>query len=445
MNADINVIDRLKQHILVDGYHIVVDPLNSCGSWIEDLNTKRRYLDCYSQFASQALGWNHPNLVKHKDFLGEVALHKLANSDMYSEVYADFVDAIAEITPDHKYHFFIDGGSLAVENALKAAFDWKYQITKNKELLGQDGNKMDIIHFYQAFHGRSGYSLSLTNTGDIKTKYFPKFPWTRVLNPKITSNKLLYGETQEDETIALKEVKATLQKGNVAAIIIEPIQGEGGDNHFRQTFLEQLRVLANEYEALLIFDEVQTGIGMTGKMWAYQHFGIVPDLLVFGKKAQVCGFCSTGRIDEVKDNVFKVPSRINSTWGGNTVDMARAKIIFDTIKSESLVENANKMGQQIINDLKYHFQHIDPNHSWNLRGKGLFIAFDLPNTAFRDRLLKRLSTSMIALKSGSTSIRLRPHLTINQEDASLVSECINVTLRELSLLAISGYENELVR
>jgi L-lysine 6-transaminase len=110
--------------------------------------------------------------------------------------------------------------------------------------------------------------------------------------------------------------EAFFQNTNVAAIIIEAIQGEGGDNHFRSEFFRTLRQLADENDAMLIIDEVQTGVAMTGKMWAHQH-SVEPDMIAFGKKMQVCGFLCGRRIEEIKENVFAVPSRINSTWGGN--------------------------------------------------------------------------------------------------------------------------------
>lgn len=420
-----SVINDLRNHILVDGFHVVVDPKNSCGSWIVDKESGKKYLDCYSQFASQALGWNHSSLVAREDEIKETVLHKIANSDMYCEVYRDFVDAFASITPDFKHYFFIDGGALAVENALKAAFDWKLR-KLDKGLCHP--NKLDVIHFKNAFHGRTGYTMSLTNTDPMKTAGFPYFNWTRVdaedaaltfdNNGYVSSynNKgYVIPEWSVAQNKALEHVEAALicGKGNVAAIIIEPIQGEGGDNHFDISFFRELRELADEYEAMLIFDEVQTGMGMTGKMWCYEHFGIVPDMMCFGKKTQVCGFCSTDKIDDVADNVFHMSSRINSTWGGNVVDMARAKVIIDIIKQENLVENAKDVGGYLLSELR----KLGLN---NVRGRGLFIAFDCESKDARDTMMNKLNDNMLALKSGQESIRLRPHLTMTKDDADKV-------------------------
>ena len=396
------VIDRLSKHILTDGFHVVVDPMSSEGSWVVDTDGNK-YLDCYSQFASQPLGWRHPALLKAQNEMGISGRIKLANSDMYSEEYADFVDKFSEITPDFKHYFFIDGGALAVENALKAAFDWKAKKLNYSHTV--DINNLDVFHLKNAFHGRTGYTLSLTNTTPEKTALFPKFRWTTVEPDWKDIEKRIHSE--------------------VAAIIIEPIQGEGGDNHFPLEFFTNLRRIADDNDCLLIFDEVQTGMGLTGKMWAYEHFNIVPDIMCFGKKTQVCGFCSTERIDEVKDNVFNTSGRINSTWGGNIVDMIRSRYIIDAIQKNNLINNAEDIGRHLLWELRK-LPVID-----NVRGRGLMIAFDLSEEYVRDLVISKLSKNMLALKSGKKSIRLRPPLTFSAEDADHAISFIREAVTEL--------------
>ena len=385
--SNTSVIDKLSKHILVDGFHIAVNQKKSLGSWIVDLDGNK-YLDCYSQFASQPLGWNHKVLVNAKQELGEVAMHKIANSDMYTEQYAGFVEKFSGITPDFSHYFFIDGGALAVENALKAAFDWKAK--KLGLTSDEDINTLDVFHLGNAFHGRTGYTLSLTNTTPEKTALFPKFQWNRIWSI----------EDAEE-----------LMHDRVAAMVVEPIQGEGGDNHFVPELFPLMRKWADDNDAILIFDEVQTGVGLTGKMWCYEHFGIVPDMMCFGKKTQVCGFCSTDRIDEVEHNVFNTSGRINSTWGGNIVDMVRFSHIMDAIEEEKLIDNAHEVGSHLENALN----NLDVIS--NVRGMGLMIAFDLDTPDLRDRMVSLLQEDMIVLKSGTHSIRLRPALTFSKQDA----------------------------
>ena len=385
--SNTSVIDRLSKHILVDGFHLAVDQKKSSGSWIVDLDGNK-YLDCYSQFASQPLGWNHKALVNAKQELGEVAMHKIANSDMYTEQYATFVEKFSSITPDFSHYFFIDGGALAVENALKAAFDWKAKklgITSDEDI-----NTLDVFHLGNAFHGRTGYTLSLTNTTPEKTDLFPKFQWNRIWSI----------EDAEE-----------LMHDRVAAMGVVPIQGEGGDNHLVPEIFPLMRKWADDNDVILIFDEVQTGVGLTGKMWCYEHFGIVPDMMCFGKKTQVCGFCSTDRIDEVEHNVFNDSGRINSTWGGNIVDMVRFGHIIDAIEKENLVDNVHDVGSHLENALN----NLDIIS--NVRGMGLMIAFDLDTPDLRDQMVSLLQEDMIVLKSGTHSIRLRPPLTFSKQDA----------------------------
>lgn len=422
------VIDDLKRHILVDGFHVVVDTEKSDGSWVVDKETGKKYLDCYSQFASQALGWNHPSLNQHEAFLGKIALHKIANSDMYSECYRDFVDSFASVAcPEFSHFFFISGGALGVENALKAAFDWKMR--KNPTV---DAGGLDVIHFRQAFHGRTGYTMSMTNNGgpshlNVKVMSYPQFAWSRVTNPKIHFPMDIH-KVKNLEKMAIQEIAATLSSRTVAAIIIEPIQGEGGDNHFRGEFLKELRDMCDQHEALLIFDEVQTGFGLTGRWWCHEHFGVTPDILCFGKKTQVCGIAATSRIDEVPDNVFKVSSRINSTWGGNIVDMARCKIIMEIMQQEGLVQNAAVVGDKFLKV----FQELHskyPHKIENPRGRGLMLAFDCPTQQDRDDLYGKLMENMLVLKCGEKGIRFRPHLTFREHDVDCAKTFIEDSLK----------------
>lgn len=432
----------LSKHMLVDGFPFVLDMDKSHGSYLIDKATGKEYLDFFTFFASSALGHNHPGM-KEKGFynrIGEIAITKPSNSDLYTVEMAEFVDTFARVAvpPGLPNLFFIDGGALGVENALKAAFDWKVRKNFARGYKEEKGHK--VIHFREAFHGRTGYTMSLTNTDPAKTNYFPKFGWPRIENPKI----IFPLEKHLDEVVAAeKRAVAAIEKAfsenkdDVAAIIIEPIQGEGGDNHFRAEFFRELRRLANEREAILVFDEVQTGVGMTGKMWCHQHFGVEPDILAFGKKTQVCGMMSSNRINEV-DSVFKVSSRINSTWGGNLVDMYRAKRIFEIIDEEGLVANAAMMGAV----LSKHLLDLEKRHAGlvsNARGRGLFCAFDLPDTACRDAALTSIMKhGLLVLKCGVKTIRLRPPLNVKKDEIDKAAGILDKVLKEYAGAVCSG-------
>lgn len=401
---------------------MVLDLEKSRGAYLYDSLRGRPLLDFFTCFSTCPLGYNHP-LVETPEFRHRIlpaALNKPSNSDLYTTLKAEFVVTFARTVPDSLSHhmFFIAGGALAVENTLKAAFDWKVR----KNLAAGKGEKGSrIIHFRQAFHGRSGYTLSMTNTADPrKFQYFPKFDWPRITNPKlrfpITPEVLT--EVRAAERQAIAEIKQALtdHPDDIAALIIEPIQGEGGDNHFRGEFLQQLRDLADECEFLLIFDEIQTGFGATGKWWCSEHFDVVPDLFAFGKKSQVCGICASARLDEV-DSVFKVSSRINSTWGANLADMVRAQRYVEIIEEENLLANAATVGRHLLEGL-HRLEEEFPGKVSNARGRGMFLAFDLPDRDTRKQVLAALlSTDMLALPSGETAIRFRPSLVLTREEA----------------------------
>ena len=423
---------NIGKRILADGMDQIIDLNKSHGSWLVDSRDEKEYLDLFSMFASLSVGYNHPYLLENKDRLMSSALNKPTNSDVYSMEMAAFVDTMGRIAQPHylPYAFYIEGGGLAVENALKTAFDWKVRKNLSK---GIKNRGSQIIHFKECFHGRTGYTMSLTDSPDPrKTLYFPKFDWPRIDNPKI--NFPLNDENLEDvinkENIALEQIKDAIRNNpdDIAGLIIEPIQGEGGDNHFRCEFFKELRNLANEEEFLLIYDEVQTGVGITGNMWAHQSFtphsfkcdcedaSTAPDIISFGKKTQVCGIFASKRLDEVEGHVFHESSRLNSTWGGSLVDMVRFTIYLEIIEKENLVQNANDMGNHLskcLNDL----QANHPNIVSNVRNKGLFGAFDLNDGEQRDSLVGAiLNEGAMMLGCGTKSIRFRPHLNITEQE-----------------------------
>jgi L-lysine 6-transaminase len=422
------VLGVLDKHILLDGFKIVIDLEKSRGSYLYDAATGHRLIDLYGFFGSMPVGFNHPYFEEpsvQRDLL-RAAKAKVANSDVYSEAYAEFVETFARVAglPPLDRYLFIEGGALAVENTLKAAMDWK--VRKNMAA-GHGERGTEILHFHHAFHGRSGYTMSLTNTDPRKTDLFAKFDWPRVSCPHIDFS-LPNAEREQDviarEKIAAQEIEAWIAKRNIdiCAIIIEPIQGEGGDNHFRGEWLRKLRAICDENDILLIFDEVQCGMGVTGKTWCSQHFDVLPDLMAFGKKAQVCGIMAGPRLDEVKDNAIRLPSRLNSTWGGNLTDMVRSTHYMHIIEQEFLVENAAKVGAYFLEQLR-ELQQYEPMIS-AVRGRGLFIAFDLPNSETREKFWKGLfDLGVLTLRSGERSIRFRPTLDIT---AAVVDEAMGL-------------------
>ncbi len=420
--AATSVHEVLRRHQLVDGYDVVLDLERSHGAWLYDARTESEFLDCFTCFASWPVGYNHP-MLQTPEFLAKVrtvATANPANSDLYTREMAGFVEAFAtRATPSgFPYHFWVAGGALAVENALKTAFDWKARKLGRTDF-GADVNDIVILHLRDAFHGRSGYTLSLTNTVPDKIGLFPKFDWPRVHNPtiKFGPDGEVANDIAAEEARACAEIEAAFaQHGDrIAAILLEPLQGEGGDNHFRPEFLRALRDYADSREALLIYDEVQTGFWGSGKPWLWQHHDVAPDIVAFGKKTQVCGIYCSERIDEVTDNVFQMSGRINSTFGGNLMDMVRCQRFLDIIEAEDLGENAAVRGAELLAGLRTLVR--ETGGFSNVRGVGSLIAFTLPSAGERDALMASLAAQKVmALKSGASSIRFRLPLVIAADE-----------------------------
>ncbi|CAA7196191.1 L-lysine 6-transaminase [Chryseobacterium potabilaquae] len=430
------VKSTVGKHVLADGFDLVMDIEKSHGSWLYDKLTNKEYLDMFSMFGSASIGYNHPYLLERSSWLGKMAVNKPTLADVYSEEYAHFLEVFERVViPEElQYAFFIEGGALAVENAMKACFDWKTH--KNFEK-GSNIEAGICIHFRQAFHGRSGYTLSLTNTSDPrKYQYFPMFDWPRILNPKLTFpiTEENLEKTIDNEKLALIQIEEAIlmHPDKVACIIIEPIQAEGGDNHFRDEFLLGLRKICDDNEILLIFDEVQTGIGITGKMWAFQHFTAKPDIISFGKKTQVCGvLANKEKFDEVPKNVFRESSRINSTFGGNFIDMLRFQLTMEVIEKENLVENAKNVGEYLLENLQKLAEKY-PEKVSNARGRGLMCAIDLPSHEQRNTLRDILfEDGLIILACGDQSLRFRPHLNVSKEEIQLAIDKIENNINKI--------------
>jgi len=427
------VRDVLAKWVLADGLPLVCDLAHSRGAYLRDAVSGIEYLDLYSFFAARPLGFNHPKLTD-PDFLahlGRIAVHKPANCDVYTPEYASFVDtfcrrALGGVFP---HVFFVEGGSVAVENAMKAAIDWKTR--KNLAAgRGQVGSK--VIHFQRAFHGRTGYALSATDPFDRrKVDYFPVFDWPRIVNPAMTFpfDAAALEAVQALEAEARTQIDAAFAAhgDDIAAILIEPIQGEGGDNYFRSELLADLRRIADERDVLLIFDEIQTGFGSTGAWWDYQHHGVTPDLIVFGKKTSVCGFAAGSRIDEV-DSVFAVSARISSTFAGNLADMVRCERVIEIIEEDDLLANARTMGSyllKLLNDVAGKTRRVR-----NVRGRGLWAAFDMPSTEDREALIHAcFEEQLLVLRCGERGVRMRAALDIDADSVGRAGAQLEAGLR----------------
>lgn len=332
-------------------------------------------------------------------------------------------------------------GSDANETAYKAAFMYRRQKERGgpqveftekemAEAMENKGAPLSILSFKTGFHGRLFGSLSTTRSKPIHKLDIPAFDW-----PQATFPQLKYpleehaAENAATEKAALEEVDHLLSSWHLppAAMIIEPIQSEGGDNHASPAFFRSLRDIALKHDVLFIVDEVQTGVGATGKFWAHEHWNLEtpPDMVTFSKKAQAAGFYY--RDVGLRPNK---PYRQFNTWMG---DPSRALIfaaIVDEIERLDLVRHTARVGSYLYSKIEGLAKRY-PGQFENLRGKdrGTFIAFDNPR---RDEFLKMAKTLGVNIGgSGMSAVRLRPMLVFKEHHADILVEVLEKIAKSL--------------
>jgi L-lysine 6-transaminase len=432
----VGALSALREHVTGDLLDIVVDLDSGAGCRLRDLRDGAEYLDMTMFFSSAPLGHGHPGLrdAEFEAALVRAGRVKPSNPDFATVEQARFADTFRRVMgdPDLPLLFFVEGGTLAVENALKIAFDWKTKLNARSGVAVQGSR---VLHLEHAFHGRSGYTLSLTNTDPVKTRDYPKFDWPRIPSPAVApgpawdSARLL-----PEEQVALDAAESALRRygREIACFVYEPIQGEGGDRHLRPAFLQAMQDLCARHEVLTIADEVQTGGGLTGHAWAYQALGLAPDLVAFGKRIQVCGVMGGHRVLDIADNAFREPSRISSTWGGSLVDMVRATRILEIVESEALLDHARRMGELLLRELRGLADEF-PSRVRDPRGRGLMCAISFHEPAHRDRTiaLVRDRYRTLFLPSGPDSLRWRPPLSVRPDELADAVTALRKALDEL--------------
>jgi len=443
---------------LQDDWWTAISPVlwKSRGSYLRDLSGEE-YLDMCGFFGTSPIRFDHPVLRDREvlNKMGRIAMIRPSLSDFWTAELAEFVDTFRKnAVPPYMHHlFFIDGGALAVENALKAAFDWKVRLNIQKGKITDDPREdlrplgTSVVGFEMAFHGRSGYTLSLTHTNDPrKYMFFPKLGWHRFNPPVMQFDENGHicntGDIKKVHEKCLAEIEALFDRkaDDIAAVIIEPIQCEGGDRHIPVDFFVALRKITRAYDVLLIYDEVQTGFGTTGKMWAHEHFGETarPDLIAFAKKAQVGGIMANYDIfARIDGHVFSTTdtgkNRLNSTWGGHPADMMRCTLLLEIIKKEKLVENASRIGQYLLSGIRDLCRQY-PAVITNARGCGMLISFDTVQMPLRSALWKAcLKENLLCLTCGAQSIRFRPHLDLSRLDADQALNRLEKALKSINI------------
>lgn len=416
-------------------------------------------LDVYAQIASIPVGYNNPSLLlaATSPEMASSLINRPALGNFPQHDWADILETgILHVAPKGLNQVFTaQAGSDANELAYKAAFMWKRRQDRGgpdveftpEEMTSAMNNQtpgspeLSILSFKSAFHGRLFGSLSTTRSKPIHKLDIPAFDWPQAPFPACKyplDEHADYNAKEEQRCLDETEKLLTTFRNPVAAVIIEPIQSEGGDNHASANFFRGLRALTRKHNVLLIVDEVQTGVGATGKFWAHEHWALEdpPDMVTFSKKAQTAGYYY-GR-DDLRPNR---PYRQFNTWMGDPARAILFRAIIKEVERLGLVQHTAAMGEYLYNEMAA-LQKKYPDEMANLRGKGqgTFIAFDSPR---RDEVLKKAKTVGINIGgSGETAVRLRPMLIFQRHHGKFLSfvmmawECANNILQLISCLTV---------
>lgn len=358
----------------LSNYNISVDWEKSHGSYVWDKNNNQFYLDFFSMFSSLPLGWNHP-VFKSDSFMEDirkVSQMKIVNREFQTEEKSKFLNKFIEFTNVGLFskYAFATTGALAVEYACKTAIDYKWG---------------DILSLEGSFHGVASYGnvTSCRKLTESILGEYPDFMWPI--------------------GIKVKSLEHYLKNYRIAGILVEPIRSTLGDVYYSEKEFKHMRELATKYDVPLIFDEIQTGFCATGKKWYFEHLGIEPDIVAFGKKSQVTGVM----VKEKFANIFNNGRKISTTWDGDLVDMVRCYHVMNTIEKDDLLNHITQMGEYLKKQLSYNSEFK------NIRGHGGVIAFDVEN---KDEFVKKMYQRGLICNpnSSNNTIRLRPNLNVTK-------------------------------
>ena len=359
-------------------FDILIDFDKSSGSYLYDQKTGKKYLDCFGLFSSLPIGYNHPVFdPSFEKKVAKISKVRMANNLFQTEEMADFVTAFGKYAFSPYLHFSCTG-SLAVESGIKCAME--YAKVENPK----------VIALKQSFHGINcwGFVTDRHMGTAARLENFPMNDW---------------------ENLSLEEVKGKLKsgsRGDVAALVVEPVQCTSGDIYLDGEELREIRELCREKDVCFVLDEIQTGFGTTGKMWYYEHLEIVPDVLVFGKKSQLCGIVASPKYSECMTSPFR---KLEVTFDGELIDALRATYILKAYEEGDLIRRAFSNG--IV------FRDFLHGKVENFRGMGHLLAFDFADRSTRDQFVNAcFDKNLLINKAGDKTVRMRPNLAMTQAE-----------------------------
>jgi len=380
-------------------FNIKIDYARSRGSYIYDKTSAKEYLDFFGMYSSLPLGYNHKifDTKRFKHEMLEVSKVKINNCEFTSDSSLEFDKQFMSFVAANLFtraHYSCTG-ALAVEAAIKAACVYK----KHKDI--------KVLSFHNSFHGINGLAGFFTSRlGSVQNRL--------EMLPDVFSFKTNFD---------IENIEKALKENEITCVLIEPIQCTAGDIYYERKLFKELESLCNKFNVPMIFDEIQTGFCVTGKVWYFQHLDIKPEMVVFGKKSQVSGVLFTPKLTKVlnKENT----SKLEVTWDSDPVDMVRCKHIISHLLKKNSLKKIEDSGAFFLSELKK-IKGVE-----NPRGIGLLLAFDLKNEGLRDKVVKQMfDNGLISNKTGECSIRLRPHLLVKKEELKVGISIIRQSIGE---------------
>jgi 4-aminobutyrate aminotransferase len=377
-----SIIDSIAKTSYYSTYTYPLVIKTGDGCWIEDVDGNK-FLDFTSNIGSCPLGYSHHAILDILKKYSSNGAHKIAGQDFYCEEHAQIALKLLSICPPNSKVFLINSGAEAVENAIKLAY---------KKMGALPG-----VSCINAFHGRTLGALSLTFSKEVQKANFPELQVKRIKFCTVDS---------DEEIDSLEKL---LKLYRVAYVISEVIQGEGGLNVGSKKFVSNLRKMTSQYGVPLVIDEVQSGMGRTGRWWAYENYGIRPDMITVAKGLQVGAVVYDKAYDPREHAV------LSSTWGaGSRIDMAIGMKIIETIQADHLLENAKKMGDKLMKGIS---ELVGRGSVVDVRGIGLMIGLELGENSHRNEIVNTLfRKGLLVLPSGNRAIRIMPPLIITEEE-----------------------------